>query len=131
MALRARPWGVLVHRVAMNGRDHIHTAIDLVRARVGGRIHAEAELLDARGVDNDVCRGQILISQTRVAAMLARALATHEGRTIEEVLDSLAVAVMEVESSFGTDEPQKGVRDAWQGEGPGGWDPTGGAGPSS
>jgi len=83
----------------MSGHDHVHDAIDLVRARLSRRIDAEDELLDARGVDNEVCQRQILFSQTRVAAMLARALAVYEGRTPEQVLDSLAVAVMEVEGS--------------------------------
>ena len=83
----------------MSGHDHIHDAIDLVRARISGRLDAEDELLDARGVDNEVCQRQILFGQTRVAAMLARALAVYEGRTPEQVLDSLAVAVMEVEAT--------------------------------
>lgn len=82
----------------MSGHDHIHDAIDLVRARISGRFDAEDELLDARGIDNEVCQRQILFGQTRVAAMLARALAVYEGRTAEQVLDSLAVAVMEVDA---------------------------------
>ena len=68
-----------VHPDAMNGHDHTHDAIDLVRARLSRRVDAEDELLDARGVDNEVCQRQILFGQTRVAAMLARALAVHEG----------------------------------------------------
>lgn len=76
----------------------MHDAIDLVRARITCRLDAEDELLEARGIDNEVCQRQILFAQTRVAAMLARSLAPHEDRTPEQVLDSLAVAVMEVDA---------------------------------
>jgi len=95
-----------VHPDAMSGHDHIHDAIDLVRARLSRRIDAEDALLNARGVDNEVCQRQILFGQTRVAAMLARALGVHEGRTPEQVLDSLSVAVMEVEA-IGPDEDSR------------------------
>jgi hypothetical protein len=42
--------------------------------------------------------------------MLATALSVHEGRSVEDVLDSLAVAVLEVESAFDMD--QQGDRSA-------------------
>jgi len=84
----------------MTDHAHLCDAIDLVRARVDGRVDAEAELLEARGMDNEVCQRQILFAQTRVAAMLARSLAAHENRTVEQVLDSLAVAILEVETMF-------------------------------
>jgi hypothetical protein len=86
------------HHVLMPGRDHLHAAIDLVRARISGQIDAEVELLEARGMSSEIYHRPILLSQTRVAAMLARALAVHEGRTPEQVLDSLTVAVMEIEA---------------------------------
>jgi len=81
----------------MSRQDHLHDAIDLVRARVSGRLDAEAVLLANRGLDTEVAHHELLFSQTRVAAMLARSLAIYEGRTVEQVLDSLAVAVLEVE----------------------------------
>jgi hypothetical protein len=92
----------------MPGHDHIHDAIDLVRARISGRADAVAELLDVRGIDNEVCQRQLLTSQNRLATMLATALSIHEGRTVEEVLDSVAVAVMEVESAVDVDQRRDG-----------------------
>jgi len=88
----------------MPGHDHIYDAIDLVRARISDRVDAVAELLDARGINNEVCQRQLMSSQNRLAAMLATALSIHEGRTVEEVLDSLAVAVLEVESAVDVDQ---------------------------
>ena len=81
----------------MSGHDHLHDAIDLVRARVRGHIDAETGLLENRGLDTDIAHHELLLSQTRVAAMLAGSLAIYEGRTVEQVLDSLSVAVLEVE----------------------------------
>jgi hypothetical protein len=72
----------------MPGHEHLHDAIDLGVPASVGTIDAEDELLETRGIDNEVCQQQILFSQTRVAAMLATALAVHEGRTPEQVLDS-------------------------------------------
>jgi hypothetical protein len=74
-----------VHPGAINGHDHIHDAIDLVRARTSGQIDAEDSLLVARGIDKEDRQRQMPNSQTRVAAMLARALSLYEGRTIEDV----------------------------------------------
>jgi flagella basal body P-ring formation protein FlgA len=95
----------------MPGHEHLHDAIDLIRVRAGGVFDAEAELLEARGFDNEVCQRQLLFAQTRLATMLARTLAVQEGRTVEAVLDSLAVAVLQVETEFG----ETVSRDDWSG----------------
>lgn len=88
----------------MPAHDHIFDAIDLVWARLGGQIDAEAELIESRDLDNEVCQRQMLFAQTRVAAMLVRSLGIYEGRTPREVLDSLIVAVMEVDALTSTDD---------------------------
>jgi len=82
------------HHRCVTHFDHLPDGVDLVRARFAGGTEAEAELLQGRGLDNEVCTRQLLFAQTRIAAMLATIVADHEGRTPQSVLDSLTLALM-------------------------------------
>lgn len=82
----------------MPGQDHLIDAVALLRAHVAHGVQAEHEFVELRGIDNDTDYCSLLFAQTRVAAMLVRALATEERRTPDQVINSLAVALLEVQA---------------------------------
>lgn len=72
--------------------DRMFDALELLRAHVDGRCLSEH--LDSVCLGDEACLRATVIAQTRLARLLVTILAEEERRTPQQVLDSLAVALM-------------------------------------
>lgn len=79
----------------MRARDYVEAALAAVRARADGRgVEGVVEELDRRGVAGDAKRTRETVhAAAAVGAWLAIRYADDTGRTVDAVLDELAVAL--------------------------------------